>query len=221
VSVNAAWRLARWGAFALAAPVLLFALAGWLGSAVPRNPEWREPAEPGVAILLGTNGVHTEIVMPLVTPHHDWRAIFPLSKSDAYTHVAVSWGERAFFLETPRWSALDPLTALRAIIGGEALLHVERYAHPRPSPDQRILMLRPAEYEALARQIAQQIVPGKRALPGYGAHDAFYPARGAYHLGNTCNQWTSDQLAASGIRTGWWTPFPGGVMKWVPPASRD
>ena len=61
-------------------------------------------------------------------------------------------------------------------------------------------------------------MPGeaRRRYPGYGAQDVFYSARGRYSAGNTCNQWTSDTLAAAGVRTGWWTPFAGGVMKWVP-----
>ena len=44
----------------------------------------------------------------------------------------------------------------------------------------------------------------------------FYDAPGEYTASNTCNQWTSNMLAAAGVRTGWWTPFAGGVMKWVP-----
>ena len=56
--------------------------------------------------------------------------------------------------------------------------------------------------------------------PGYGPQDVFYDAPGRYTATNTCNQWTSDMLAAAGIRTGWWTPFAGGVMKWVPPLEK-
>ena len=52
---------------------------------------------------------------------------------------------------------------------------------------------------------------------GYGPQDVFYDAPGTYTLRNTCNQWTSNMLAAAGVRTGWWTPFAGGVMKWVRP----
>ena len=51
---------------------------------------------------------------------------------------------------------------------------------------------------------------------GYGRQDVFYEAPGHYTARNTCNQWTSDRLAEAGVRTGWWTPFAGGVMKWVP-----
>jgi uncharacterized protein (TIGR02117 family) len=214
----------KWGAIGLASAVLLFALAGWAGSSIPRNGGWEEAqVGDGVEILIGSNGVHTEIVMPLATTQHDWRAVFPASDLDApnrpYTHVAVSWGERAFFLETPRWRDMDPLTALRALAGAEGILHVAHYVRPAPSADYRTLRLNADEYARLTRAIAQQLAPEPEVLGGYGANDVFYTTGGTYHLGNTCNQWTSDRLAEAGVETGAWTPFPGGVMKWVPPVQ--
>ena len=79
------------------------------------------------------------------------------------------------------------------------------------------------QYRLLAGQIATQLAPedARRTYPGYSVHDIFYDARGTYHLGNTCNQWSSDRLAEAGIKTGWWTPMTGGVMKWVPPIDAD
>ena len=110
----AARRLAKALGAILAGVVLalgLFALAGWIGSSIPRNGDWREPAD-GIEIMVGTNGVHTELVLPLVTPEKDWRADVPaadLRQPDAdYTHVAISWGEREVFLKTPTWGDLSP-----------------------------------------------------------------------------------------------------------------
>lgn len=215
-----------WPSATLIALVAAFFLSAWIGSAIPRNAGWRAP-EAGVTIMVETNGVHTAIVMPLVTPHKDWRADFPagdLAAPDApYTHVSVSWGEREVFLNTPTWADLKPSTALQAAWNGEGLLHVSHYVRPAPSPDHRELVLRPAEYAALVRAVERQIVPPDRRAryPGYGAYDVFYDAPGSYHLGNTCNQWTSDTLAAAGVKTGWWTPLAGGVMKWVPESAPD
>jgi uncharacterized protein (TIGR02117 family) len=202
----------------------VFALAGWVGSSIPRNSDWREPAE-GIEILLGTNGVHTELVMPLTTAEKDWRPVFPakdiaLPDRD-YTHVAVSWGEKEVFLNTPTWSDLSPLTVLRIIgVGGKGLLHVSHYVRPAPSDDFRPLRLTPAQYRRLVAAIERSLPHGQRVQhAGYGPHDVFYDAPGEYTARNTCNQWTSDTLAAAGVRIGWWTPFAGGVMKWV--ASPD
>ena len=207
----------------LALAVGAFMLAAWIGSSIPRNSEWTEPAQ-GIPIMVETNGVHTAIVMPLTTPIKDWRTDFPaadLPPSAAnrpYTHVSVSWGEREVFLNTPTWADLSLSTAIQAATGGEGLLHVAHYVRPAPSENARVLRLRPTEYARLVRRIEAQVVPpGRRVVhPGYENWDVFYGAPGTYHVGNTCNQWTSDTLAAAGIRTGWWTPFAGGVMKWVP-----
>ena len=201
--------------------LLLFALAGWIGSSIPRNGDWREP-DRGVEIMVGSNGVHTELVLPLVTAEKDWRGDFPVADlpvpGRGFTHVAVSWGEREVFLNTPTWWDLSPMTVLRiAGVGGEGLLHVAHYVRPAPSDDFRPLTLTPAQYRRLVAAIERSLPRGERVRhDGYGPQDVFYEAPGTYTVTNTCNQWTSDTLAAAGVRTGWWTPFAGGVMKWVP-----
>ena len=84
---------------------------------------------------------------------------------------------------------------------------------PVPGP----LTLTPAQYARLVAAIERALPQGERVRhDGYGPQDVFYDAPGTYTVSNTCNQWTSDVLAAAGVRTGWWTPFAGGVMKWVP-----
>ena len=202
------------------AAVGLFMIAAWAGSAIPRNSDWTEPTS-GVEIMVETNGIHTAIVLPLVSAQKDWRGDFPVSDIPAaerpYTHVSVSWGEREVFLDTPTWADLSPLTALRAATGGDGLLHVAHYVRPAPDENARILRLRPEEYARLVSAIEAQVVPAdmRRTFSGYADWDVFYDAPGTYHLGNTCNQWTSDTLAAAGVRTGRWTPFAGGVMRWV------
>jgi uncharacterized protein (TIGR02117 family) len=201
--------------------LLAFALAGWVGSSIPRNSDWIEPAE-GIEIMVGTNGVHTELVLPLVTSEKDWRADFPaadlpLANLD-YSHVAVSWGEREVFLNTPTWWDISPMTVLRILgVGGDGLLHVAHYVRPAPSDDYRPLMLTQAQYGRLVAAVERSLPTGERVrYPGYGSQDVFYDAPGHYTATNTCNQWTSNTLARAGVRTGWWTPFAGGVMKWVP-----
>lgn len=214
-------RLLLWPLAMLLALAALFLLSAWIGSSIPRNGNWQEPAR-GVTIMVETNGVHTAIAMPVVTPQKDWREEFPaddvLTPRRPYTHVSVSWGEREVFLNTPSWWDLSLGTVWSAASGGDGLLHVAHYVRPAPSPDHRELTISHAEYALLVAQIEQLVLPrGERTThPGYEDYDIFYDAPGSYHLGKTCNQWTSDTLAAAGIKTGWWTPMAGGVMKWVP-----
>jgi uncharacterized protein (TIGR02117 family) len=214
------------GAAMLLLTVVYFALA-WVGSAIPRNGAWLEPRS-GVTIMVETNGTHAGLVLPIANEYHDWRTVFPSAarpRSDGLlpTHIAIGWGEREVFLDTPTWADLEPATAIRiAVTGGQSLLRVGHYAYPQPSPHHRPLTLRPAEYRRLVTSIERQLAPTRpgRDRPAYRSferHAVLHDARGRYTLVVTCNQWISNRLAEAGVKTGWWTPLAGGVMRWVPP----
>lgn len=215
-------RLVLWPLAALLALIALFLLTAWFGSSIPRNSAWQE-AEAGVEIMVETNGVHTALVLPLVNEYKDWRSDFPAGDLQEplqpYTHVSISWGEKEVFLNTETWADLKPSVAFGAVFGGEPLLHIAHYIRPAPSADVRPLTITPGEYARLVAAIEPYILaPDQRATyPGYSWFDVFYDASGDYSARRTCNQWTSDMLAEAGIRTGWWTPFQGGVMKWLDP----
>ncbi|MCP9223017.1 DUF2459 domain-containing protein [Erythrobacter sp. LQ02-29] len=229
---TAAYRLALWLTGGLSAAILLFLLAAWIGSSIPRNRAWVEP-EDGVTIMVESNGFHTGIVLPVVTAQKDWRADFPflrdpLPGGDLPTHIDVGWGEREVFLNVPSWSDLKAQTVLRIVTeGGPGLLRVVPFARPAPGEDWRPLRLRPAEYARLVRRIEAALPPvapgaGRVAYTSYQANARNFDATGRYTLGNTCNQWVGDTLAAAGVEMGRWTPFAGGVMKWITrPAERS
>ncbi|WP_299307040.1 DUF2459 domain-containing protein [uncultured Croceicoccus sp.] len=215
---------------ALLALLALYAVAGWIGSSLPAHRGWEEARGPdAVEIMIGSNGVHTEIVMPRVNSDMDWTRLFPAGDlavnpggriAAPYTHVAIGWGEREVFLGTPTWADLSPVTVARIVAtGGEGLLHVSHYVRPAPSTDYRPLRISRAEYRALVTEILQSVRTGggRRAVyPGYLPQDVFYDAEGTYTVFTTCNEWTGGVLRRAGIATGAWTPFAGGVMKWVP-----
>ncbi|VWX52232.1 DUF2459 domain-containing protein [Novosphingobium sp. 9U] len=222
-----ALRWLGWTIAALLLAVVLYLLAAWLGSSIPRNGDWQEPTAGGVLIGVETNGVHTALVLPLVTSAKDWRRDFPLSDvtrpSRPYTHISISWGEREVFLDTPTWWDLKASTVLRVLTrGGDGLAHIAFYARPATSRDLRPIRLSANQYAALVASIEAQL-PRERPMrrhPGYGASDVFYEVGGRYTAVNTCNQWTGNRLADAGVGIGRWTPLQSGVMKWAQlPAS--
>ena len=196
-----------------------YAVAGLVGGAIPTNRDWRPPPR-GIRIFVESNGVHTGIIVPKVAAGVDWRGFArPGDLRDpryaASDHLAIGWGEKAFFLETPTWADVKLRTVLASATGSDAvLLHVEHLAPPVPGGDVRAVMLSEREYRRLAGYIAATIRPGGRSYPGYAGYDAFYDARGHYSGVATCNAWTGDALRFAGVRVGWWTPFPATVMWW-------
>ena len=217
-------------AFGLAGTLALvvagFFLAAWIGSSIPRNAGWVE-AETGIPIMVETNGVHTGIVMPIVTPAKDWRETFPsaaepMANGSLPTHVSVGWGDREVFLTVPTWGDLKASTAARiATRGGPAVMRVAHYYRPAGGPNHRWLILREAEYARLVAEVEKALPPiddprDRVSHTGFDPLAKVYDSTGRYTLGNTCNQWVGDTLATAGIAMGAWTPLAGGVMKWIP-----
>ena len=209
--------------------VLLFAsysAAGMVGGAIPSNAGWRAP-ETGVRIYVESNGIHTGLVVPMVTEGVDWHDLLrPEDVRDpryaAYSHVSIGWGERTFYLETPTWGDVRLKTVAAAAIGSDrTVMHVDHVPEPRVDEDVRAITLRPEEYRRLADFIHMSFKKegGHRPVHQYGyyAYDSFYDAHGHYSAVTTCNAWTGDALRHAGVRVGAWTPFPVTVLGWFAP----
>ena len=203
----------------LAASYFLVAL---IGSHLPRNNEWQEPRD-GITIYIVSNGYHSGIIVPVSAGGEDLSLLIkPTDLPDqrlAGNYLLFGWGDRDFYLNTPTLADVKASTALSALIGsGETLVHVDHLQSPADVVDPRAERLTTAEYLKLLRFIRATIIvsaDGHAApIAGYGESDMFYEARGRYSLVNTCNNWTSDALAAAGVKTASWSPFSGGVMRW-------
>jgi uncharacterized protein (TIGR02117 family) len=202
----------------LAVPLLYLAVA-LVGSLVPVNRGWSEPAA-GTTVYLRGNGVHVDVLMPAVAQGLDWRPSFPAGDF-ADPPLAPRWfafgaGERRVYLDTPTWADITPRTIWSGLTGGERVIHVERVGDP--GPELRAIRLRPEEYRRLFAAIRAQLAldpaarPQRIDHPGYGPDDAFYRGTGRASAIATCNVWIADQLRIAGVKTSAWSPFSAGLL---------
>lgn len=221
----------RWRRLAIGTALVVgtYPTTAWIGSSIPSGRGLSPPGE-GVQVLIASNGVHTAIVMPIVTPgqneaEQDWRRLFPntdaADPTQPYTDIALSWGERTVFLETATWADLKASTVAHIVFGGlvgggDSVIHAERFVRPAPDDDFRPLLLSHAQYRALSTAIARDVDLNGRRDRGYGSNDTFYTSRERYTAFKTCNSWVGDKLRGVGVPMGAWTPLAGGVMKWIP-----
>jgi uncharacterized protein (TIGR02117 family) len=197
-----------------------YAAAGLVGGAIPANRAWASPPR-GVRVFVETNGIHVGLVVPKQAAGIDWRDWAPARdlrdpRYAGHDHLAIGWGEHAFFVETPTWAAVRPTTVAAAAFGSDrTLLHVEHVRAPgEDDVDVRAILLRPDEYRRLAAFIRASAAPRRQTYRGYAQHDIFYAGRGHYSAIRTCNSWTGEALRTAGVRVGRWTPFPVTVMRW-------
>jgi len=221
ISVAIGWVLA----FIVGAAVLFLAAAFILSSFTVNNGYAQvQPQEEQIEIFVTSNGVHTDIVVPVSTSYIDWRDKLPLhhfgNVDSSYQYVAFGWGDRRFYMETPEWKDLTPEVAITAAFWPtRTAMHVDyiraRLAHTKR---QRPLYITPAQYQELIKYIDGSFVqPEGRYLhisgSGYAGTDTFYEAHGKFYILKNCNSWVNGGLKSMGVKTAVWAPIPFAIMR--------
>ncbi len=199
--------------FVTALPLVYFMAAG-IGALLPTRPAIIDcPTRD--TVYLSTNGLHLYYLFPI--KHLPDTLLKDLGLIGERYYLAVGWGDRNFYLETPTWAKMRPGPTLRALfLPSEAVLHVAPYQ--RLPTDARSLHLCPGQVDTLVRYVTQTLAYDSEgsllevASTGYSDRDRFFLARGRYSLFFTCNNWINRGLKKAQRRTGRWTPFDWGVL---------
>ncbi len=207
---------------ALLGLILLYVLTAFSLQAVSVNADFRESETDFIEIYILSNGVHTDIVVPLKTAYKDWTTFVnprdTRSGSLMANYVAFGWGDKAFYLETPEWADLKFKTAFNALFYlGSSAMHVTFYGRMKADESCKRIRIDRQRYEELTRFIESTFVlkEGKPALienAFYWNNDVFYEAEGRYSLFYTCNTWANSGLKAAGLKACLWTPFDKGIF---------
>jgi uncharacterized protein (TIGR02117 family) len=177
-----------------------------------------------IPIYIYTNGVHTDIVMPVKNDLHDWSTKIPFgntkSKETDYRFVGIGWGDKGFYLDTPTWADLKFSTAFKAAFWlSESAMHCTYYKTMKEGEDCKMIMVSRNQYKDLVKFVDEKfdkdtngnyiLVPTNAV---YGNNDAFYDATGKYSFLDTCNTWANNALKAAGQKAAWWTPSDYGIF---------
>jgi len=206
---------------AIFAFIVVYGLAVLVLSHITVNSE--PEAGGDVAIYINTNGVHTDILVPIKNNVKDWTKDIlytqTKSKDSVATYVAFGWGDKGFYLDTPEWSDLKASTAFKAAFYlGTSAMHTRFYKSVKEDNECVKVMITQKDYQDLVTYITDsfQYNDGKKMLwienQSYGDYDAFYEAQGKYSLFYTCNTWANNALKAAHQKAALWTPYDKGIF---------
>ena len=180
-----------------------------------------------ITLYLISNGIHTDIVMPSRNGDTDWTTTFPAvdtAGGQSADWIAVGWGDKNFYLNTPTWADLTASTALKAVSGlSESAIHTTYYDSMENCGRCAKFTVSRRQYLELAAYIRSSLKwRDGRTIPvtadiHYGESDAFYEAKGSYNLFYTCNTWTNDALKSAGAKAALWTITEGGIFRHYTP----
>ena len=178
-----------------------------------------------IPIYIYTNGVHTDIVMPVKNDLQDWSLKIPFantkSKKTDYQYIGIGWGDKGFYLDTPTWADLKFSTAVKAAFWlSDSAMHCTYYTTMKEGEDCKMILISRGQYENLVKYVEKKfdrdqngnfiLIPTNAV---YSDNDAFYDAQGTYSFLYTCNTWSNNALKAAGQKAALWTPTDFGIFQ--------
>ncbi len=211
----------------IASLILLYLGGGYVLSRITINESHVKTGE--IPIYIKTNGVHTDVVLPVRNMVIDWsreiRYGNTVGKDSTLEWIAFGWGDKGFYLQTPEWKDLKFSVAFKAAFGlSSTAIHATFYNKLQESGNCKMIMVDSSTYARLVdyiqssfyRNVNKQVefIPTSAI---YGKADAFYEAKGRYSLFSTCNSWANGALKAAGLKACLWTAFDKGIfLKYEP-----
>ena len=208
---------------AFVAFILVYIVFGFLFSKITVNEEVSQSQKQEIEIFIKTNGVHTDIIVPIKNEIKDWPSEIQFqhtkSKDSIMNYLAFGWGDKGFYLDTPEWSNLKVSTALKAATGlSTTAMHTTFYKTITEITSCKKIKISKENYKKMTAYISNSF---KRDLNqniewisghSYAKNDAFYNAIGSYSLFKTCNSWANSTLKESNQKAAFWTPYDGGIF---------
>ncbi len=204
--------------------ILLYALLAYLLPFIETSEKKTTDAKT-IPIYIYTNGVHTDIVMPVKNNITDWSEKIPFenvkSKKTDYKYVGIGWGDKGFYLDTPTWADLKASTAFKAAFWlSDSAMHCSFYSEVKEAEDCKKIMISEQQYRDLINFVDAKFDKDEagnyifvKTDAVYDDNDAFYDAKGTYSFLYTCNTWANDALKAAGQKAAWWTASDYGIFQ--------
>ncbi|WP_374463714.1 TIGR02117 family protein [Chryseobacterium sp.] len=204
--------------------VIIYVILGLLIPYIPVSAK-DDGQKKEIPIYIYTNGVHTDIVMPVTNDLQDWSRKIPFantkSKKTDYQYIGIGWGDKGFYLDTPTWADLKFSTAVKAAFWlSDSAMHCTYYNTMKEGEDCKMIMISRGQYENLVKYVEDKFDKDQNGnfilIPTnavYGDNDAFYDAKGTYSFLYTCNTWSNNALKAAGQKAALWTPTDFGIFQ--------
>lgn len=204
--------------------ILLYALLAYLLPFIETSEKKTSDAK-NIPLYIYTNGVHTDIVMPVKNSITDWSEKISFenvkSKKTDYKYVGIGWGDKGFYLDTPTWADLKASTAFKAAFWlSDSAMHCSFYNDMKEAEDCKKIMISEQQYRDLVSFVDAKFDKDAKGNymfiktdAVYDDNDAFYDAKGTYSFLYTCNTWSNDALKAAGQKAAWWTASDFGIFQ--------
>ncbi len=206
--------------------LLILAIGGYFWTINPK--EIKNQSEDEIEIYITSNGLHTDIVIPIQKNQVFFKtlgqdSIINSYLQNSYTWLSIGWGDKQFFNESYDNKFPSISSCLNAaLLPSETLMHINFYRNNLEENEVcKKIKLKKEEYQNLLQHIEgsfrtvnedsedkiNQTKFSRLPQKGYSTSDYFFEANGSYHLFYTCNSWTNEGLQKANQKTAYFAPL--------------
>lgn len=190
---------------------------------IPVNTDAQACSTGCVEVYLLSNGVHTDIVLPIKNDLKDWALQLDSRQTKSgrtdFKYVSIGWGDKGFYLNTPTWGDLTFKTAFNALFYlSSSAMHVTFLNQLKESEHCKKIVISKSDYLKIVSFVESSfelnVSRSYILIPNasYGNNDLFYEAKGRYSLFYTCNTWTNNCLKSGNMKACLWTVLDKGFF---------
>lgn len=200
---------------------VLYGIIIFIFSKINVNKNYVPSETEKVEIYVKTNGFHTDLVFPVKNEYKDWSETFDttLTKSinKNFSYIAIGWGDKGFYLNTPDIDSLKFSTVFNAAFFlSESAVHVTYLNTIKENNNCKKIVIDKDSYLKMIDFIESSL-DKENDKPihinfSYWGNDLFFEGKGKYNLFYTCNTWTNNCLRKSGLKSRLWTLTEGSIM---------
>ena len=224
-SIKKSFRFLIFSVLIFISSVLIYIACAFFFSRITVNKHYEKNAIHTVYLM--KSGIHIDFLLPICDEFKDWRKEFPIantrSKDSTYNKIAIGWGSKDFYMNTPTWDDLTLKIFLISNFGlGSSAIHVKYYTDTFPKDSKTVsLKLSDNQYKKLVKYIENSLKRSGTTKSSFilpknpkvlAKNDAYYDAKQNYSLLFTCNSWINNGLKASGQKACLWTPYSQGIF---------
>jgi uncharacterized protein (TIGR02117 family) len=128
--------------------------------------------------------------------------------ADAQTLI-IGWGAQTFYTTISGYQDITAKAVWRGFFGDSSVIRMDITGALPAGHGLPAIRMSDAQYSRFLEAVLGSFNASSPTLRGgFTPTDAFFPAKGQFHILNACNVWIGAMLRSAGVRFGRWTPLP-------------
>ncbi|MDJ0736129.1 MAG: DUF2459 domain-containing protein [Nostocaceae cyanobacterium] len=189
----------------------------------PRKWKYISGSNCNFEVCVNNTGFHSNLIVKTKNDIFDWHNYLDIDEiglddADNYKYLSFGWGDRDFYMSTPRLKDIKFMTSFKALfLPTSSVMYVQGYEYLPKFAEIKCIKIQKNDYLQIINyiQASFQLDSKNRTIRvgnGHTPNAGFYRAKGSYSILKNCNSWTAQGLRTADVNTPLWDGLPAAII---------